>query len=297
MDHADPETLPVKLTSLIERLSALADDDGRWTISPEETANLLGIEQVRFWRAIHEARDRTAFAEAIDGWTSDSMGDLVTVLELLLGAGVEGELARAGLFVPHPLGIELTEELLFRARRLSAGHEVRTDELDAMLRYTGSVRGAIEIYFDAHVDIDALIDGSAESFRVLRGIPAVGRSTAKRYLRRMIARHVVDRRGLFAGLEERLRIAAAQMGFIDPEDRARAGGSSDTGERRSSALHAWARKVMGVDERAWTPDDLRARYRQLMMRHHPDVDPSGLERCKDINAAYSLLIAGVSAQA
>jgi hypothetical protein len=27
-----------------------------------------------------------------------------------------------------------------------------------------------------------------------------------------------------------------------------------------------------------------------MMRHHPDVDPSGLERCKDVNVAYSLLI-------
>jgi len=41
-------------------------------------------------------------------------------------------------------------------------------------------------------------------------------------------------------------------------------------------------------------DALRARYRQLMMRYHPDVDPSGLERCKDVNAAYSVLIAGAA---
>jgi hypothetical protein len=285
------------LRSLIERLTALADDNGGWTISPEETASLLGIEQVPYWRAVHEVRDRTAFTEAIDGWTADSVGDLVTVLEILLGAGPETEMARAGLFVPHPLGIELTEELLFRARRLSAGHEVRIEELDAMLRYTGSVRGAIEIYFDAHVDMEALIEGSAESFRVLRGMPAVGRSTAKRYLGRMFARHVLDRRSLLAGLEERLRIAAAQMGFMDPEDQARSGDSSTAGESRSSALHAWAQKVMGVGGKAWTPDDLRARYRQLMMRHHPDVDPSGLERCKDVNVAYSLLITEVSARA
>lgn len=296
MEHAGPERGPATLTPLIERLTGLADDNGGWAISPEETANLLGIEQVPFWRAVHEVRDRTAFAEAIDGWTADSVGDMVTVLELLLGAGTETELARAGLFVPHPLGIELTEELLFRARRLSAGHEVRTDELEAMLRYTGSVRGAIEIYFDAHVDLDALVDGSAESFRVLRGMPAVGRSTAKRYLRRMFARHVLDRRSLLAGLEERLRIAAAQMGFTDPEDQARGGDSSTTGQSRSSALRAWAQRVMGVNGKVWTPDDLRARYRLLMMRHHPDVDPSGLERCKDVNVAYSLLIAEVSAQ-
>jgi DnaJ-class molecular chaperone len=28
-----------------------------------------------------------------------------------------------------------------------------------------------------------------------------------------------------------------------------------------------------------------------MMRHHPDVDPAGLERCKDVNAAYAILTA------
>ena len=43
-------------------------------------------------------------------------------------------------------------------------------------------------------------------------------------------------------------------------------------------------------------DALRTRYRQLMMRHHPDVDPSGLERCKDVNVAYALLIAGTAVE-
>ena len=143
-----------KLGALIESLSACADESGGWTISPEEVARILGVEQVSFWRAVHETRDRISFVDAIDGWSADSVGDLVTVLERLLGAGPEEMMARAGLFVPHPRGIELTEELLFRARRLSAAHEVHTDELAAMIRYAGSVRGAIEIYFNEHVDLD-----------------------------------------------------------------------------------------------------------------------------------------------
>jgi hypothetical protein len=32
-----------------------------------------------------------------------------------------------------------------------------------------------------------------------------------------------------------------------------------------------------------------------MMRHHPDVDPTGLEKCKDVNAAYALLISELTA--
>ena len=283
-----------KLDALIETLSARVDEIGGWTISPEDVAGILGVEQVPFWRAVHEIRDRISFADAIDGWSADSVGELVTVLERLLGAGTEELMARAGLFVPHPRGIELTEELLFRARRLSAAHVVQSDELAAMIRYAGSVRGAVEIYFNEHVDLDALVDGCAESFRVLQGMPVVGRATARRYLQRMFARHVLDRRALLAGLEERLKLAAAQLGFIDPEDRARAADASESAEPREAARHAWAKKVMGIGRLAVTPEDLRARYRRLMMRHHPDVDPSGLELCKDVNVAYSLLIGETS---
>ena len=288
------------LTALIERLGELADNEGCWSIPPEEVARLLGIEQVRFWRAVHEVRDRISFADAIDGWTQDTVGELVTVLEGLLGTGVEQELTRAGLFIPYSLGIELTEELLFRARRTGAAHDIRTEELGAMLRHTGSVRASIGIYLDTYTDTEALIDESAEFFQAVHGMPPRGATAAKRCLHTMFARHVLDRRNLLAGLEERLRISAALLGYVDPEDRARAeqaqgdGAGAGGGIGPGSARRAWALRVMDLDGRAYTAEDLRSSYRQLMMRHHPDVDPSGLERCKDVNVAYALLISDLS---
>ena len=274
--------------ALIDLVSTRAQDDGTWTVTPEEVAESLGIDPVRFWRAVHDVRDRITISDAIDGWTQDTVGEMVTVLERLLGPGPEEELTRAGLFLPSLLGIELIEELTFRARRLGAAHELHADELAAMLRYTGKVRAAIEIYLDEYVDVDALVDGSSESFRVLHDMPPCGRDTARRYLDRMFTRHVLDRRGLLAGLIERLRLEAARMGYVDPEDRARS--SAGNGTARGSSRNTWARKVMGLDTSDLTAESLRARYRALMMRHHPDVDPSGLERCKDVNAAYALLI-------
>jgi hypothetical protein len=281
------------MTALIDLLSERAQEDGTWAIAPEEVAALLGIDMVRFWRAVHDVQDRIALSDAIDGWTQETVGELVTVLERLLGAGPEEEMTRAGLFLPSMLGIELIEELTFRARRMGAAHELHGEELVAMLRHTGSVRAAIEIYLDEYTDVDALVDGSAESFRVLRGMPPRGRETARLYLARMFTRHILDRRGLLTGLIERLRLEAARLGFSDPEDRARA--SSTAGTARGSTRNAWARKVMGFDGSGLTAEALRARYRQLMMRHHPDVDPSGLERCKDVNAAYALLISDLTA--
>jgi hypothetical protein len=267
------------------------DDSGAWSITSDEVLALLAVDPVLFWRSVHGVRDRIGFADAIDGWSQDTMGDLVTVLESIYGHRAEEALTRAGLFIPWSLGVGLIEELLFRARRLAAAHAVRTDELEAMLRHTGSVRGAIEIYLDAHVDIDALIHGCADSFRIMEELPRIGGVTTAAWLRRMFARHVLDRRSLLVGLTERLRLEAALLGFIDPEDRARTQQADSAGESGESVRHDWARKVMGFSQAAFTAESLRARYRELMMRYHPDADPTGLERCKDVNVAYSLLIA------
>jgi len=280
------------VTALVERLCELSDDEGRWSISSEEVSRLLAVEPVRFWRAVHEARDKISFSEAIDGWTQDTVGDLVTVLEILVGEAAEETMTRAGLFLPYSLGIELTEEVVYRARRLAALHEVRSDELAAMLRHTGSVRAAIGIYLNEHVDLDELFMESVESFLAFQGLPLRCRATARRYLATLVERHVVDRGGLLVGLVERLRLAAAQLGYMDPEDQPRAGERAGTGPTRISDRRAWARKVMGVNG-SYSAEHLRLLYRKLMMRHHPDVDPSGLERCKDVNAAYAILISEV----
>jgi hypothetical protein len=286
-----------ELTALVERLTELTDDSGSWSISSEEVLALLSANPVEFWRAVHGVRDRIGFADAIDGWSQDTAGDLVTVLESMYGHRAEEALTKAGLFIPWSLGVGLIEELLFQARRLAAAHEVRSDELEAMLRHTGSVRGAVEIYLDAHVDIEALIDGCADSFRILEELPPVGQATTAAWLRRMFARHVLDRGSLLVGLAERLRLAAALLGFIDPEDRARAEQGGSGGGSGETPRRAWARKVMGFTDTVFTTESLRARYRHLMMRHHPDADPTGLERCKDVNVAYSVLIADAAGEA
>ena len=281
-----------RVTKLVDQLCVRTDAEGCWKISAGEVAGLLGIEQVRFWRAVHEVRDRISFSEAIDGWNQDTVGDLVTLLEKLVGADAEERMTRAGLFLPYSLGIELTEEVVFRARRLAAAHDVRSDELAAMLRHTGNVRAAIGIYLDEYIDLEELFQASIDSFLALQGLPVRGRTTARRYLRTMLERHVLERAGLLVGLAERLRLAAAQLGYRDAEDQPR----SSTGGARGTDKRTWARVVMGVDGRSYSAEDLHLLYRKLMMRHHPDVDPFGLERCKDVNAAYAILISDLRDQ-
>jgi hypothetical protein len=239
-------------------------------------------------------RDRIAFADAIDGWSNDTVGDLVTVLEHIVGPAAELEMARAGLFIPHEWGVELSEDILSRARRFSAGHEIRREEWAAMLRYANSVSGALQIYYGECVAVDALVDGCAQSYQTLRDLPEIAAATAALYLKKLFARHILETRALFALLEERLRAAARDLGFMDMEREDQRRTRTRPTHEREPARRAWARRVMGIEQDEMTGEALRGRYRVLMMRYHPDADPSGLERCKDVNVAYALLIAEVA---
>ncbi len=284
------------LTALVEVLSTRIDDTGAWVLTSDELREILGVASAPFWRAVHEQRMRIAFSDAVDGFSQDTVGDFVTVVEALVGPEAEGAFTRAGLFIPHELGVELTENLLTNAGRSSAAHALRAAEFAAMLRYAGSVQGAIGIYLGEHVDREALIESCAESFRVRHGMPEPARATAVRYLLLQLTRHIIERRSLTAVLEGRLKAAAAELGFVDPEERPRAGarGRADGRLFRGSRGRAWAAGVMGIGEGPVDAGDLRTRYRRLMMSHHPDVDPAGLELCKDVNAAYALLTAEVT---
>jgi hypothetical protein len=299
MSHS---TTQARLSSLVERISGVADAAGCWAVASDEVARLAGADPVTFWREVNGLRHRISFGEAIDGFTQDTVGDLVTVLERLVGDGAEEAFWRAGLFVSHERGVELAAQLLHAARRFSALHDIRTDDLAGMIRHARGVRDAIEIYLGEHADLETLIQECAESFAGMEALPLLAGSTAARYLRRMVAKHIIEPRGLFTLLEERLRTAAAGLGFMDPEDRDEADATRRSGRTgappgRSAVRRAWALRVMGFaaggPNGSGEPDaeSLRSRYRQLMMRHHPDVDPSGLERCKDVNVAYALLIA------
>jgi hypothetical protein len=270
--------------SLAMTIAARMDEEGAWSLSSDEAIASLGIAPVDYWRAVHGLRDRVGMFDAVDGFTQDTVGDLVTIAESLFGTRAEQAMAWAGVFVPHPWRLELMEELFSRAEESAQSHEIRGEELLAMLRFAGSFAGALRIYLDEYADPALLIAQAAEAFAASRGSGAPGLATAARFLRELFSRHVVDRRALFAGLERRLREAADRLGFADPrEEHGR--GSRPVGRM------AWAREVLGLATGPVAYDTLRRRYRELIMRFHPDVNPAGLERCKDITAAYSLLAA------
>jgi curved DNA-binding protein CbpA len=54
-----------------------------------------------------------------------------------------------------------------------------------------------------------------------------------------------------------------------------------------------ARRLLGLEGGTLDLRRLKSRYKTLMKIYHPDLNPQGLRRCQEINAAYSLLASGL----
>ena len=81
----------------------------------------------------------------------------------------------------------------------------------------------------------------------------------------------------------------------DAGGRASGGGNHGGGRGPTADPHRRAREVMELERDAGplSAARLRAQYKELMKRYHPDVNPQGLRACQRINEAYSLLLASV----
>ena len=120
-------------------------------------------------------------------------------------------------------------------------------------------------------------------------LPDLALANARAVLRLFFDRHVLRRRSIFGSLHEAFRRAAAEAGFADDSGdhrRQRARREEPAVPRTAVDL---ARRAMGLGSGPLTARGLKARYKELMKRFHPDVNPRGLQRCQEINAAYATL--------
>ena len=272
------------LTSLIDAMRDSAVADGTWRIATDRVMSLLSVDPAEFYRVLYSVRDRICLSDAIDGFTPDNVGDLVTVLERMHGASVETAFREASLFLAHGSRIDLMECFLSVVQGAAAGHSLRRAEFEAMLRTIGDFDGAVGAYLNDSFSLDLLFSRTCERFDPGSRKDAVSRRLLQSYLESLFSRHVLDVRTVFGAIVRRLRDLAIEGGFFDRETDA----AEDTAEMGELDR---ARTALGLQGKGAGRKVLRRRYRELMKLYHPDVNPRGLERCKEINNAYSLLLA------
>ena len=278
---------------VIARIAELEEAGQPWSLRAYELRGLLGLGSAEFARRLYAAQaagNRLVGLDTVGGSFSQSnVGELVSLLELFCGRGVEEPLERAGIFFPQPEQVEIMSCFLGEAGEALARHLLEAEQFSAMLRAFGSFERARGVYCEEYFPLEELMERAAQRYCAGRsfGLPGLARANARRLLEFFFRKHVLETESLFASLYERLHEQAVREGYAEraPEQEQRAG-ALDTPVLR-------ARRLLGLEGGTLDLRRLKSRYKTLMKIYHPDLNPQGLRRCQEINAAYSLVASGL----
>ena len=279
--------------TVLSRIKDSLDDEGRWALPLASLSHILSIPEPelygRLYRNMHRAGAVRELSDVV--FTAGNAGELIGMLELFMDGDIEGEFTRAGLFLPHALRADLQERLVRRYLTEYIIHAVQMDAFDSMLLVARRADRAIDLYLDEYFPLDDAIRRCSAEFAHDGGFPSAMEATATHFLELLLARHILERRQLLGPLVGLLRGRARDTGY---ERRAEGRESRHDG---NTAVHEGvehevrrACEVLGIEHREISRVKIRERYKALIRKYHPDVNPQGLEMSKLINTSYALLL-------
>lgn len=277
-----------------DELRTRAADDGHWRLTIGELSDLTGIAETEIYSTAYRLGDRVNFSDAVDGFTDETVGDLVTVLEDLYEGEVESAFTEAGVFIPHDRRLDLMANFLALVQNEAGDHAVDQDTFLAMMLHFRSFEESFHTYVREFFDLDGAMDRAAEFYRRTNELPAAAFHSARNYLGLLFVRKILQIRGLFVTLRNQLAEIAWSHGLLGSgRQRYYTYGHAEDDEQaapeRSDAVGD-ALKVMQLSKHELSVDRLREQYKRLMKRYHPDVNPEGLEMSKRITSSYALLL-------
>jgi hypothetical protein len=281
---------------VIARIAELEDAGRAWSLRAFELRGLLGLGSAEFHRRLYAAQaagNRLVGLDTVGGsFSQENVGELVSLLELFCGPGVEKSLGRAGIFFPHPEQVQIMGCFLGEVGDALAGHRLQEAQFSAMLSVFHRYERAREVYREEYFPIGELQERAVHRFCEGRsfGLPGLARANVHRLLEFFFRRHVLETEGLFASLYERLHEQAVREGYAERAPRL----EGRAGRRQQETPAQRARCLLGLEGGTLDLRRLKGRYKTLMKIYHPDLNPQGLRRCQEINAAYALLASGLA---
>lgn len=282
------------MTAIIEEIRTQLQQRSTWELSTDRVRELLGKDHSEFYRRIYEetlsGNPLVDLSTATARFRQENVAELVNLIELFLGSQAEQSLERAGVFFSHGERFEILSLFLRIAGETAAEHEIDHRVFADMLYRLGNYHRARSAYLDEYFSIPQLVESAAEAHLSRREFefPETAAANVAELIEEHFNRHVFERETVLAPVCAKLFEIAVAEGFEwRPEDDwART-------ECEAQDREQWARRVMELDTRQPTRSRLKAAYKALMKRYHPDVNPSGLRMSQRINEAYTTLLASI----
>lgn len=276
------------LEEILEEIESMRDGNG-WSMSLESVLAILGVTYEDYCRSQYSRRKKTGLN--LQGFTEENVERLV---EMLAGFGYDSPVAfqRAGYYFSPDLLQEWQEFFISVTSSRLLGHEVDRSELENALSACRKPGDGLEFYCETRFNLEELVHFASNLFLRKHGIEShsVSNNILNSYILYMYGQRILKREDLFASLNEILIEKAIEWRFLRAADvRNKVVLPPDL----AKALEALE---MHTDEMP-EGDELKRQYRTLLKRYHPDVNPTGLEKTRQINTAYTFVVTRMHAMA
>ena len=251
-------------------------EDGTWRIKVDEICSLADIPFVDGYRCLYLDRQLVS-GYVPEAFEYDNAADLLSFLSGFSSLDVVREFTRAGAHLDQDDTSELSALYYDEALRVLNAHEPDTETFAQMLARFRTTPRAFSVYKEYFFDLDSIAEVTVERFLSAKRYdrPKLGEYSVRRSLDRLFKRHILDNEKLFELLLARL---------TGRETNSTTTPTSDPAIERALA-------DLGLHRLPESMKELRDHYKSLMKTYHPDVNPSGLDISKRINAAYAELVA------
>ncbi len=265
----------------------------RWDVPLDFVLQLVELSREEFYRYVYAERDPGNWTEHMpESFTAENTQDLIFFLE-------HAGLNRAGeLF--HAAGYYFTEDHLlnwfefFHSVTLSRmqSHSIDAELLETAMAGCQRFADAVEFYGHCKFDEDEMIAFAARLFLEQRGIDQhrVSSGILTEFLKRQIHQRNLIWEHLYRSIFGLLRDNALRLNLAGAEE-------IDEFENAQGEISLLDPELTGALKTLEMPADrlperepLKKSYRALLKRFHPDLNPQGQEKTRDLIAAYSLVV-------
>ena len=275
----------VKIDELLEEIQSLTEGV-QWKISLDHVLQILHLNKEDYYKRLYSSRNNLSGSIIpADEFDPNNINDLVCFLEACGYNNAESQFYRAGYYFSETRLNDWTEFFISVCMSKLKSHIIDRDLIETAIAGSMNFKDAANYYCDAAIDRDELIEFACNCYlnRYEIGFHHLSKYTLTDFIKRHLKSRIIRWEDIDGVLYDDLFEKAVKWGFIKGE--AKNSRKIKINKKIKEALRA-----LNFNNGNPDTDELKTRYRDLMKKFHPDINPEGLEKTRRINQAYALLL-------
>ncbi len=305
MEHRKKNVMMTAVNKIIEHIARISKKMGYWAITADEVMEITQLEPYKFKRYLEQARITVNMPKHMNIFSNDNPGDLITLLECIYGKNKDMEklFSEKGIFINYENMIELNDLLINSANEIMSKHEINENMFQEILNETKSFEEAKDIYLNEEFNIDEIIEKTCLSYVSLNKfqLDKLAKRNTLKYLNSLFERKILNKNTVLSNVVYKLKQYAIKIHFYQEEsddyssnyyyeDKNNVNqGNEGQKHLKKPSRKEIAKSILGI-KGEFDINILRKKYRNMMKIYHPDINPQGLQKSQEINAAYSVLL-------